>query len=100
MSVQKTTEHRSDLWRDATIERNVRTMMKQAEIDALPIYPEDRLAAHPTATKIIALFRGASTYTVKRGGRRSECYRDELTPIQTKVLELPGLKESDYWPID
>jgi transposase len=50
----------------AVIERNVRTMMKQAEIDALPIYPEDRLAAHPTATKIFALFEGASTYTVKR----------------------------------
>ncbi|MGB7568099.1 MAG: IS1634 family transposase [Chitinivibrionales bacterium] len=84
----------------AVIERHVRKMMKQAEIDALPIYPEDRPAAHPTATKIFALFEGVSTYTVKRGLRQSECYRDELTPIQIKVLSLLGLKETDYWPID
>jgi transposase len=84
----------------AVIERHVRKMMKQAEIDALPIYPEDRPAAHPTATKIFALFEGVSTYTVNRGSRQRECYRDELTPVQIKVLELLGLKESDYWPIE
>jgi transposase len=84
----------------AVIERHVRNMMKQAEIDALPIYPEDRPAAHPTATKIFALFEGVSTYTVNRGGCQRECYRDELTPIQSKVLELLGLKESDYWPAE
>jgi transposase len=84
----------------AVIERHVRKMMKDAEIDALPIYPENRPAAHPTATKIFALFEGISTYTVKRGGRRNDYYRDELSPIQIKVLKLLGLKESDYWPID
>jgi transposase len=84
----------------AVIERYVRNMMKQVEIDALPIYPEDRPAAHPTATKIFALFEGVSTYTVNREGCQRECYRDELTPIQSKVLELLGLKESDYWPAE
>ncbi|HEX7511027.1 MAG TPA: IS1634 family transposase [Chitinivibrionales bacterium] len=84
----------------AVIERQVRKMMKEAEIEALPIYPENRPAAHPTATKIFALFEGISTYTVKREGRRSDYYRDELSPIQIKVLKLLGLKESDYWPID
>jgi transposase len=84
----------------AVIERQVRKMMKVAEIKALPIYPEDRPAAHPTTTKIFALFEGISSYTVKRGGRQNDCYRDKLSPIQIKVLELLGLKESDYWPID
>lgn len=84
----------------AVIERQVRKMMKQDEIDAIPIYPEDRPAAHPTATKIFALFEGVSTYTVNRGIRRIECYRDELTPIQIKVLSLLGLEENHYWPID
>jgi transposase len=84
----------------AVIERHVRKTMKQSEIDALPIYPENRPAAHPTSTKILALFEGVSTYTVMRGGRQHDDYRDELSPTQIKVLELLGLKESDYWPID
>jgi transposase len=82
----------------AVIERQIRKMMKQYEIDALPIYPEDRLAVHPTTTKILSLFEGVSTYTIKRGERSSEKYRDELTSIQVKVLSLLGLKEKDYWP--
>jgi transposase len=84
----------------AVIERNVRKMMKKDEIDAIPIYPEDRPAPHPTTTKIFALFEGISTYTLKRGGRGNESYRDELNPTQIKVLSLLGLKEKDYWPID
>jgi transposase len=84
----------------AVIERNVRKIMKKDEIDALPIYPEDRPAPHPTTTKIFALFEGISTYTLKRGGNRNEFYRDELNQIQKKVLSLLGLKEKDYWPID
>ena len=82
----------------AVIERKVRKMMKQDEIDAIPIYPENRPAPHPTTAKIFALFEGISTYTVKRGSRGSECYRDELTSTQIKVLSLLGLKEKDYWP--
>lgn len=84
----------------AVIERQVRKMMKQKDIDALPIYPEDRPAAHPTASKIFALFEDISTYTVKHRNRSSESYRDKLTPVQRKVLSLLGLKEKDYWPID
>jgi transposase len=82
----------------AVIERQVRKKMKESEIKALPIYPEDRLATHPTATKIFALFEGISTYTVNRSDNKNEKYRDELTAIQIKVLSLLGLKEINYWP--
>jgi len=81
----------------AVVERQVRKTMKENEINALPIYPEDRPAAHPTATKIFALFNGISTYTVNRRNKKSVKYRDELTTIQTKVLSLLGLKEINYW---
>lgn len=84
----------------AVIERMVRKMMKQDEIDAIPIYPEDRPAPHPTTNKIFALFEGISTYTLNRRSLGKEFYRDELNPIQIKVLSLLGLKEKDYWPID
>jgi transposase len=83
----------------AIIERNVRKRMKQDEIDAIPIYPEDRPAPHPTAAKIFALFEGISTYAVKRGSHGNDCYRDKLTSTQIKVLSLLGVKEKNYWPI-
>jgi hypothetical protein len=50
-------------------------------------------------TKILSLFEGVSTYTIKRQGGSSEKYRDKLTPIQVKVLSLLGLKVKDYWPV-
>jgi transposase len=81
----------------AVIERRIRAKMKQDEIDALPIYPEDRPAAHPTTTKIFALFEGVSTYTIEQGTRRKQEYRDKLTPIQIKVLSLLGIDENVYW---
>lgn len=84
----------------AVVERQVRKIMKREDIDALPIYPEDRPAEHPTATKIFALFEDVSTYTVKHNANNIERYRDELSKTQIKVLALLGLKEKDYWPSD
>jgi transposase len=82
----------------AVIERQVRREMKRKEIDSLPIYPEDRPAAHPTTTKIFALFENVSMYFVKRNRRKVEQYHDDLTPIQLTVLSLLGITEKTYWP--
>jgi transposase len=81
----------------AVIERQVRGTMKQQEIDSLPIYPEDRPAAHPTTTKIFALFENVSSYIVKRNSRVAERYRDDLVPVQLKVLSLLNIREDEYW---
>ena len=83
----------------AVIERNVRKKMKEKEIEALPIYPEDRLAHHPTTAKIIALFKDISAYTVLRKGKPQDAYRDDITPLHRRVLSLLGIKEIDYWGI-
>ena len=82
----------------AVIERQVRREMKRKEIDSLPIYPEDRPAAHPTTTKIFALFENVSMYFVKRNNRKAEQYHDDLTPIQLTVLSLLGITDKTYWP--
>ena len=82
----------------AVIERQVRQKMKQSEIDALPIYPEDRPASHPTTSKIFALFQNISVYTILRGNRIIEQYRDDLMDIHKRVLALLGIKEDAYWP--
>lgn len=81
----------------AVIERMVRSKMKQKDIDALPIYPEDRLAHHPTTAKIAAFFKDISAYTVMRKGKPRDAYRDDLTPLHRKILSLLEIAETDYW---
>ncbi|MCP4376499.1 MAG: IS1634 family transposase, partial [bacterium] len=48
----------------AIIEREVRQTMKDSDIDALSIYPEHRLAYHPTTAKIFERFRDISNYRI------------------------------------
>jgi transposase len=81
----------------AVIERSVRSQMKREDIDALPIYPEDRLAHHPTTAKIVALFRDISAYSIERKGRIVDQYRDDLSEMQRKVLSLLTISERKYW---
>ena len=81
----------------AVIERNVRQRMKEKEIAALPIYPEQRLAHHPTTAKIVAFFKDISAYTIIRKGRPKDAYRDDMTPLHKRVLSLLGIKQKDYW---
>lgn len=81
----------------AVIERNVRQRMKVQDIAALPIYPEDRLAHHPTTAKILALFKDLSAYTIIRKGKPQLAYRDDITRLHRRVLSLLGIKEKDYW---
>ncbi len=81
----------------AAIEREVRNSMKAKEIDAIAVYPEHRLAYHPTTAKIIERFHDTSVYRVMRGAEVEMEYRDDLSAVQTEVLELLGMTEQDYW---
>lgn len=81
----------------AVIEREVRQSMSDNAIDAIPIYPEHRLAYHPTTAKIFDRFHDTSLYRVHQGQVLVKEYRDELTPVQQSVLALLGMTEDDYW---
>ncbi len=81
----------------AVIERNVRRQMKKEDIAALPIYPEDRLAHHPTTAKILALFHDISHYTIMQRGKPANSFRDNLNVLQKKVLALIDITEKKYW---
>ena len=72
----------------AVIERQVRQGMGDNAIDAIPIYPEHRLAYHPTTAKIFDRFHDTSLYHVHQGQVLVKEYRDELTPVQQSVLAL------------
>jgi hypothetical protein len=43
--------------------------MKDKNIHALPVYPEHRIAYHPTTAKIFDRFAGISIYHLKQGSK-------------------------------
>ena len=81
----------------AVIEREVRQNMKSADIEALSIYPEHRLAYRPTTAKIFERFQDVSNYKIVEGDCVIKTYRDELTDLQKEILGLLGITENDYW---
>jgi transposase len=81
----------------AVIERDIRRMMSDQAIDAIPIYPEHRLAYHPTTAKIFDRFHDTSLYRLMQGQKLVREFRDELTWGQQRVLMLLDMTEEDYW---
>lgn len=82
----------------AVIEREVRLKMKENNVDTLPIYPEHRLAYHPTTAKVFDRFEGISVYQLKKGMNTIKEFTDSLTDIHEKILELLQIPEHRYWP--
>lgn len=83
----------------AIIEREVRQNMKENEIEKLPLYPEHRVAYHPTTAKIFDRFCEISTYLLKVNNKVVEEFKDSLNQIQLTILNLLQIPESQYWPI-
>lgn len=81
----------------AVIEREVRKQMNALKIKALSIYPEHRLAYHPTTAKIFDRFHDISTYQIRTNDQVVEEYHDDLTELQKEILALLGMTEQDYW---
>lgn len=81
----------------ALIEREVRSKMKDKEIESLTIYPEEREAVHPTTTKILRLFEEVFTYKLIAKNRIIEEFRDDLTNTQKQILDLLEIREYRFW---
>lgn len=81
----------------AMIERTVRHSMEQDTIEAIPIYPEHRLAYHPTTAKIIEHFDDVSVSRLMEGDTLVSEFKDSLNATQISVLALLGMKEQEFW---
>lgn len=81
---------------EALLERQLRQAMQKADIDALPMYPEQRACRWPTARRVIDLFEDVQRHTLEQRRNPPEVMVTELTRLQRKLLKLIGLPARDY----
>ena len=78
------------------LERELRDVMHQQEIESLPLYPEGRGCRHPTARRVIDVLENVTRHRlVTDEGDTLDLYTD-ATPIQSQLIKLFGFKPSTY----
>lgn len=78
------------------IERDLRNAMTQASIASLPLYPEQRACAQPTADRTLELFNGLARHHITRDGRHIKTFPPQLTALQHQLLELLAIPATAY----
>ena len=81
---------------NALIERDLRRAMKAQKVESLPLYPEDRLCRSPTTERVITLFRGVRRHILKLENKELRTFKDDISPLQSKVLSLLGVSDTTY----
>src|SRR5690606_31340747 len=76
----------------ALIEREVRRTMQARGIETLPLYPEGRPCAAPTADSVMRAFEGIRRSQLRDAqGNVLRTFYDQLTPVAEQVVELLSL---------
>lgn len=84
----------------ALIERELRLAMKREGVEKLPIYPEERQTARPTAEQVFRLFSLAQRQTLICAGAKVKTFVEPLTPLQEQVLALLEVPAATYLNVD
>lgn len=82
----------------ALIERELRQAMQRADLEELPIYPEQRTCKRPTTEQVLRLFSLAERHMLLAHGHTVQCFDVELTDLQRQVLTLLGVPLEGYQP--
>lgn len=82
----------------ALIERELRLAMQREHIAELPLYPEQRQCARPTAEQILRLFTLAERHQLVQHGRTVQVFPAQLTDLQRQVLTLLGVSQQAFQP--
>ena len=82
----------------ALIERELRHAMKQAKIEDLPLYPEQRSCERPTTEQILRLYSLITRNQLLYDGRTMQVFEAELTDLQSEILTLLGVPRQAYRP--
>lgn len=78
------------------LERELRQAISAAGIKSLPLYPEGRPCARPTAHRLIELFEPVQRHVLQIGDSEPQLMITQLTPVQRQVLDLLGLSPDSY----
>jgi len=79
----------------ALIEREIRQAMDKHQIDALPIYPEERDCKAPTTPRLLDLFSQVDWFR-HIGKDGSTVFPVRLSAIQAQILNLLGIPRTVY----
>jgi hypothetical protein len=80
----------------ALIEREIRTAMRAAETNDIPLYPELRACEAPSAERIFAVFNDITRHELHRDGQLVQTFEPKLSPLQHQILDLLGVPASAY----
>jgi transposase len=79
------------------LEREVRRHMRREQIASLPLYPEERPSAAPTAQRVLALLRGHRRYRLlDEQGQELHTFHDPLPPAAVQILDFLRVPRSAY----
>ena len=62
--------------------------MESEGVESLPLYPEGRACAHPTARQVLDVFAPLSVHTLLVSDSLSRHFHSDLTPLQRHLLKL------------
>jgi transposase len=80
----------------ALIERQIRAGMTAAATRNIPLYPEFRACAAPSAARVLEIFAGVARHHLISDGRVVQTFEPTLTPLQLQVLDLLDIPASAY----
>ena len=81
----------------ALIERQIRMAMKAAEIAKIPLYPELRGCAAPSADRIFEIFAHVQRHELRdHAGNLIQAFEPELTGLQHQILQLLDVPATTY----
>ena len=80
----------------ALIERQIRTAMKTAATEHIPLYPELRACPAPSAERIFAVLADLTRHELHRDGQLVQTFEVQLTPLQQQILDLLDVPATVY----
>ncbi len=80
----------------ALIERQIRTAMKAAATDHVPLYPELRACTAPSTERIVEIFADLTRHELHQHGHLVQSFEAELNALQQQVLELLDVPTTNY----
>lgn len=81
----------------ALIEREIRAAMTATGATVIPLYPEDRDCAAPSASRVLEIFNGvARHHLTDKTGHTVQIFEPTLTPLQQQILDLLHIQPTVY----